>query len=64
MQSRALTSKSFVSFLAALATIAAGTGLAATSVAIYSTVVSSQNQLTITGSNFTPRAFVHRDLLL
>jgi hypothetical protein len=55
MQSRALISKSFVSFLAALATIAAGTSSAATSVIIYSTVVNSQkSQLTIEGSNFSP----------
>ena len=71
MQSRALTSKSFVSFLAALATIAAGTGLAATSVAIYSTVVNSpKNQLTIEGNNFSPSglaptvAFAHTPLVL
>jgi hypothetical protein len=71
MRSRALTSKSFVSFLAALATIAAGTGSAATSLAIYSTVVNSQkSQLTIEGNNFSPSGlaptvvFAHTPLVL
>jgi hypothetical protein len=71
MQSRALTSKSFVPFLAALATIAAGTGSAATSVAIYSTAVNSQkSQLTIEGTNFSPSGlaptvvFAHTPLAL
>jgi len=46
---------SYVSLLAAIATIAAATGSAATSVVIYSTVVNtSNNQITITGNKFSP----------
>ena len=48
-----LTSKSLISLVAVITIIS--NGMAATSVAIYSTVVSSsKNQLTIAGSNFSP----------
>jgi hypothetical protein len=66
-----MVQKSFVSLLAAVATVATVSGWAATSVAIYSTAVNSpKNQLTIEGNNFSPSGlaptvvFAHTPLVL